>query len=354
MAHPFASLGLKRVINASGKMTALGGSAQSALVAARLAETAQAHVDMAELRRVAGEAVAARCGAEAGNITSGAAAGIAIGVAAMICANDRDQFRKIPHPDAPRREIVLLREHDVDFGARVSQMIALGGGIATAVERATLAQAVGERTAGLLYVQSHHVRGEAVPLAELIGVARVAGVPLLVDAAAEADLTAYVEAGADLVTYSGGKAIGGPTVGFVVGERSLIELCELQNRGFARAMKVGKEQIGALLAALSQYGEAAVADLTPALAGALRGALPELSVGVCPDRAGRAIERVAIYNDDVAWLRALAQRLREGDPAIYARAHEVEEGRLLFDTREIAAADVETIVAGVRRAVGQL
>ena len=60
------------------------------------------------------------------------------------------------------------------------------------------------------------------------------GIPVLVDAAAEADLGTYIADGADLVTYSGGKAIGGPTCGFIPGRASLIEACELQDRGIAR------------------------------------------------------------------------------------------------------------------------
>src|SRR4029079_11666567 len=105
----------------------------------------------------------------------------------------------------------------------------------------------------MVYVQSHHaVQEQMVSLADCLSAAHPHHVPVIVDAAAEEDLRRYVELGADLVTYSGGKAIGGPTVGFVAARGNLIDACELQQRGIARAMKVGKEAIVGLLVALEQ------------------------------------------------------------------------------------------------------
>ena len=60
----------------------------------------------------------------------------------------------------------------------------------------------------------------------MVDVGRRFGLSVLVDAAAEEDLTTYVEQGADLVTYSGGKAIGGPTIGFIAGSAELVAACE--------------------------------------------------------------------------------------------------------------------------------
>lgn len=67
--------------------------------------------------------------------------------------------------------------------------------------------------------------------------------PLIVDAAAEEDLFKYSQAGADLVIYSGAKALEGPSSGLVLGKASYIEWVRLQGKGIGRAMKIGKDTI---------------------------------------------------------------------------------------------------------------
>ncbi len=359
-ASPFAALGLNRVINASGKMTALGGSAQAPEVAGALAAAARHHVDMAALRRRAGEIIAARTGSEAATVTTGAAAGIVIGVAAMITGRDLERVQRLPDTSGLASGIVLQAGHDVQFGARVTQMVRMAGGrpirigSRAAVSRRDLDRAVGLDTAGLLFVRSHHTRqSNGLTLEQFARAAGEHGLPLLVDAAAEEDLTGYVAAGADLVTYSGGKAMGGPTVGFIAGRRELIEACEMQNAGIARPMKVGKEQIVGLIAALSRYPQpAAWPDRLARLAEGLS-ALPGLRVGIEADLAGRDIRRVAL-RDDPARLQRLARELRAGDPSIHTRGHQVEEGLLLFDLREVRDEDVGVIVERVRLALAAI
>ena len=259
VSDPFAGLGVPTVINAAGKMTALGGTAQSEAVAEAQAAAAQAHVDLGELRAAAGRRLADLTGAEAATITSGAAAGIATSVAALISGDDPDLVTRLPDSTGLPNRILLQVGHDVNFGAPVVQMIRLGGGVpeligsAKQVTEGDIETALANRTdlAGFVYVQSHHVvLPDRVSLQRCIAVCSNAGVPVVVDAAAEEDLGQYIGLGADLVTYSGGKAIGGPTVGFIAGRAELIAACEAQQRGIARAMKVGKEQIAGLMAEL--------------------------------------------------------------------------------------------------------
>ena len=335
------------MINAAGKLSSLGGTAQAREVADAQAAAAMAHVDLGDLRRAAGARIAAATGAEAACVTTGAASGIAIAVAAVLTGTDLARVRRVPDLDGPR-DILLQRGHDVDFGAEVTQMIRLGGGrpvVFGAVERVTetdLSGALSAETAAVVYVQSHHcVQEGRLPLAALVG----RGVPVVVDAAAEHDLRAWIDAGADLVTYSGGKAIGGPTCGFVAGKRALIEACEAQQRGIARAMKVGKEQVMGLLAALDRPAIDGRAD--EVLEGLRAGLADCADVTVVPDRAGRAIRRVALHLPP-ARLRALVGFLHDGDPSIRTRNHEVASGRVLFDPRELKPEHVPLIVSRVR------
>lgn len=351
---PYSTLGLPRVINASGKMTALGGTAQSDAVASALGSAAQHHVELAELRAAAGRELARRTGAEAASVTTGAAAGIAIGVAALIAGTDPERIARLPDSGDLPNEIVLQAGHEVNFGATISQMIRLGGGrpvqvgSPSSVRPEDVNHAVSMRTAGLLFVQSHHTRQlSGLSLADLVRLGRERDLPVLVDAAAEADLTSYVNAGADLVTYSGGKAIGGPTSGFICGRRALVEACEMQNAGIARAMKVGKEQIIGLLTALAEYPrEQSWPDRLARLESALQG-LPDAVIRQEADLAGRDIVRLAVESSPER-LRKLSQALRAGDPVIYTRNHQLDEGLLLFDLREVKDEDVERIAERVQ------
>src|SRR5206468_1920573 len=162
-------------------------------------------------------------------------------------------------------------------------------------------------------------------LAPVVALARERGVPVLVDAAAEEDLRRYVAAGVDLVAYSGGKAFAGPTSGFVAGRAALVAACRAQERGVARAMKVGKEAILGLLAAIEAYAgrdEAAehgrqgaiVSEILSAL-----GDLPHTRVAEAPDEVGRSIVRVALSPDAGALgftATDLARALADGTPRV--------------------------------------
>jgi L-seryl-tRNA(Ser) seleniumtransferase/D-glucosaminate-6-phosphate ammonia-lyase len=349
--NPFAAVGVRRVINAAGKMTALGGSAQAEVVASAQAAAARAHVDLETLRRVAGARIAERCGAEAACITTGAAAGICISVAAVLTGTDADRVQRVPDRLDGPREVILQSGQDVFFGATVEQMIRLGGGIPIVagsherVSDADVRARLGAATACLLYVKSHHcIQERRVDFDAYVALAHGAGLPLIVDAAAEADLEGYLAAGADLVTYSGGKAISGPTSGFIAGRRALVAACELQNAGIARPMKVGKEQIMGLLAALERYPppdtwrqvlDALMAALAP---------LPHLVTSRVPDRTGRDIERLGVQAADGAFAAVdLVRWLEDGTPSIRTRNHQLKEGLVLFDTREMELEHVDVI-----------
>lgn len=78
-----------------------------------------------------------------------------------------------------------------------------------------------EETAALLYIKSHHtVQKSMLTVSEMVEVAKAHHLPLIADAAAEEDLFKYSEMGADLVIYSGAKAIEGPSAGLVIGKRN--------------------------------------------------------------------------------------------------------------------------------------
>jgi len=350
------------VINAAGKLTALGGSAQSADVAAAQAEAAGRHVDLRRLRQRAGDRIAELTGAEAACVTTGAAAGITIGIAAILCRENPDLLTRLPVLSSPRH-VILQAGHAINFGATIEQMIQLSGatpritGTRDGVTGDDLSSAIDVDVAAMLFVQSHHcVQENMVNLEDFIACARSQDLPVIVDAAAEEDLTWYIRAGADLVTYSGGKAFGGPTTGFITGRAELIELCEAQFTGIARTMKVGKEQIAGLLTALDRYAnadQAAIRDLWRHRNQRLLSSLVDsriYSAYLKPDEAGRDFDRVALIpgtdgNGRLSYEpQQLVSFLAGNTPSIRTRNHHISENIVLIDPRELSEEDLQQVI----------
>lgn len=362
----YERLGANRVINASGRMTALGGALLSPSVVDAMAQAATTYVDVADLKRRAGRRIAELCGAQDATVTAGAAAGIVTMVAAVLAGTDPARIDALPDAHWEPRDIAIQAGHQVDFGGSVTQMIRIGGGrprpvgAVNAVPSGSLRSALAQGVAAVLFVQSHHtVHKGMLSLPEVIELAHGAGVPVLVDAAAEEDWGRYTGMGADLVAYSGGKAFEGPASGFVVGRADLVEACRAQEAGIARPMKVGKETIAGLVQALEEHAarddartrerwNAQVAALHEAL-----GDLPELRLEIQPDEAGRAIRRLAIRIAPAAGFRLaeLVDALRRGTPRIEVRAHHLAEGFVHVDPRPLGSGDAAVVARRIREIV---
>ncbi len=357
---PYEQLGVSRVINASGMMTALGGSTISAATGAAMAAAGQQQVVIDDLQRRAGADIARLLGTEDAMVTTGAAAGIALMVAALVAGSDLSRVEALPDPGDAPHEIIIQAGHVVNFGAPVRQMVALGGGkarpigSANQVHEAHLTGAINSTTAGVLYVQSHHcVQKGMLSLERVIALSHAANVPVILDAAAEEDLRHFANCGVDLVTFSGGKAIGGPASGIIAGRADLIDACRAQLAGIGRPMKIGKEGIIGLITALHAYlnrdlpalrahQSALVDELLSAF-----NAIPGVRTQRLEDEAGRGIERAAI---ELSPERALdlARFLRAGTPAIYPRGHLLNLGLVAFDPRPLSPDDVQKIVNRVK------
>lgn len=354
---PGENLYLRSVINASGKMTALGGSAVSPEVAREIADAAGKHVVIQELLAEASKAIAGYTGAEAGCVTCGAAAGIAISVAATIAGDNQSLVETIPcvPTDIPN-EIILMKGHSINFGAPIIQMVALGGGKVREIGQSNsvtsqhLEQAITAKTAAVLFVKSHHaVQKGMLAWEEVIRIAGGKGIPVIIDAAAEEDLHKYVSAGADLVIYSGGKAVGGPTSGFICGRRKLVQACLAQYRGIGRAMKTGKENIMGLVAALDRYANLDYGKQKTILHRRIDKMLAELdqiedvSVAKIDDEAGRSIPRAELRFSSPELAAQIVKRLEAGNPALFTRNHYLNLGSIFIDPRPLQEEDCDKI-----------
>lgn len=356
----YQQLGLKQVINACGKMTILGVSSVAPEVMEATARAASSFVEIDRLVDSTGERVSRYTGAEDSYITSCASAGIAIAVAAAITRGDPHRVALMPDSTGMANEVVMLRGHNVDYGAPIGTAIRLGGGRVVEVGASNLAarwqleSAITDATAALLYVKSHHcVQKGMLEIEDFVQVASIHNLPLIVDAAAEEDLHSWVASGADMVIYSGAKAFNAPTSGFITGKQRWISACKAQHHGIARAMKIGKENMVGLVTALAHYhqGQAVVsAEQLQPVAEAIS-AIRGFHADIEQDEAGRAIWRIRVrVNAGELGLsaREVEAQLRGGEIAIYARRYNLHQGVFSLDPRTVAEGEMALIVARLK------
>jgi D-glucosaminate-6-phosphate ammonia-lyase len=358
----YSDLGLEPAINSSGKMTALGGSVLAPEVTDAMAAAGREHVVIADLMVEAGRFIAGVVGSEDACVSSGASSGVAIAVASVIAGTDKALIQGLPGRVGRPFEIVIQKGHSVDFGAPITQMIALGGGAAVEVgsvnrvEPADILGAIGPDTAAVMFVQSHHtVHKGMVSLDETIRLAHERGIPVILDAAAEDDLRRWAATGADIVVFSGGKAIGGPTSGIVCGSRELMTAARAQYSGIARPMKVGKEQVMGLIAALTLFtaddaDAAAAGDSQRARMQSIAervGRHTGIDAIVEQDDAGREIYRTVMTVRPESGTSApkIAAALAGSRPPMYVRDNKASAGQLALDPRPLSLPEQDLLLA---------
>jgi L-seryl-tRNA(Ser) seleniumtransferase len=261
MGNIYDDLGVKRVINVFGSQTRLGGSIMPPPVVAAMAEASTSFVDLPMLQERVGGRIAELTHNEACHVCSGAAAGITIAVAACIAGNDPAAIARFPYLTGGKNEIIVHRSHrnGYDYAARQTGATLIEVGMAHITHRWELEAAISPRTACVVYFAGAHYEGGALPLPEVIAIAHAHDVPVVVDAAAQStpitNLWHYTrDLGADIAIFSGGKGLRGPQAsGLVLGRADLIAACRANgspNASIGRPMKVGKEEMVGLLAAV--------------------------------------------------------------------------------------------------------
>ena len=277
---------------------------------------------------------------------------------------------------AAGKEIVLSRGELVEIGDgfRIPELLASTGsrlrevGTTNRTGLRDYAEAIGPETGFVLKVHpsNFHVTGftSAVAVAELADLLGEPKVPLVVDIGSglltphpvlpdEPDATSTLADGADLVTASGDKLLGGPQAGLLFGRAELVE--RLRRHPAARALRVDKLTLAALEATLlgppppvARALSADVAELR-ARAEALAARLPQSSGAVAVDCVaavgGGGAPGVQLPSAAVSLPEPYAVALRTADPPVVGR---LEAGRCLLDLRTVAPEDDELLVAAVR------
>jgi D-glucosaminate-6-phosphate ammonia-lyase len=387
MNRALTELGIDSVINAAGTITLLSGSRIAPDIAEAMTAAAQECIDMGLAQGRASEIIAECTGAEAGIVTSGASAGLMLGAAACIAGLDPQAMEHLPDTSGLRNEFIVPRSHRnyYDHAIRACGGCLIEVGYADRLvgvgvrdtEAWEIARAITPKTAGIFYVARP---GSRPRLSEVAAVARAAGVPLLVDAAAElppaANLRVFLAAGADLVVFSGGKALGGPSAsGILCGRRHLVASALLQHldldydfdawtppaglidkevlkcvprHGIGRSCKVGKEQIVGLLLALRRFAGASEARtktlgaIAHHLVDAL-GDVPGLQVRSVADPDGRGVTLVEVQVTSGLGAPALAAQLASARPSVRLDASRAESGVLVLVPTCLSADDAPRI-----------
>ncbi len=350
-----AKYGLKRVINASGRMSILGVSAPSDTVMEAMKTGGKNYVEIADLVDKAGEYIANLLESEAAIVVNSASSGIALSVAAIVTEGKRRKSERLHQEIIPKNEIIMLKGHNVQYGAPVETMVHLGGGELVEVgyanegKAAHIAEAINHHTAAILYVKSHHaVQKNMISVEEAWQVAQENHVPLIVDAAAEEDLKKYVQI-SDLAIYSGSKAIEGPTSGIVAGKKEYIDWLKVQMHCIGRSMKVGKESTFGLLQALDEFFvKQDKSEKEKESLEVLRdlNSINGVEIKIVQDEAGRAIFRGRVYIDvEQANVTAteVNEKLKSGEIAIYTRDYGVRQGFFDIDPRPLKDDEIHII-----------
>ncbi|MFC4405522.1 aminotransferase class V-fold PLP-dependent enzyme [Haloarchaeobius iranensis] len=391
----YDELNVPTVVNAAGTKTRIGGSRIRTEALDAMGDAAEEFVELADLQAAASDRIATVTGAEAGYVTSGAAAGLCLSAAAAIAGYDVSVMDRLPDTDGVPSDIVMPRTHrtgyDHAFRTAGADIVDVGtndhhlGTGSTNVEPWELAAAIDEDTAAVGYVQKSYTQP---PLPVVAEVAHEHDVPVIVDAAAEvppvSNSSRFVEQGADMVVFSGGKGIRGPqTTGIVAGKREYVESIALQHldmhvaadawnpperlvdpdnvegvprQGIGRPMKVGKEELVGLLYALDAFveeGESRVPEWqrrADSIADGLAAA--GVPTQVTPGNETSVAPEVVVAVDEAGTTATeLVTDLRAERPRVYVGADRLDAGEVVVNpmclTDDEADYVVERIVANV-------
>jgi uncharacterized pyridoxal phosphate-dependent enzyme len=227
-------------------------------------DAAGSYVDMHELHERVGSELALLTNNEDAYVTPGCAAGIVLAVLACRTRGELGQIGTLTTGRQWRDEVIIHAAHRIPYDAalRLAQVRVRQIGNAIQTWDWELEAAISERTVAVFWVAGPHLARGALSLPEVVRIAHARGVPVIVDAAAQLpplrNLWRFTtEEGADLALFSGGKALRGPqSSGLMVGSKKWVQAARANgspNQHLARAMKVGKEEIGGLLAAVRRY-----------------------------------------------------------------------------------------------------
>src|ERR1700734_3594710 len=321
----YTRIGVKPLINARGTWTYLCGSLEIPATRQAVEEASHFFVDMFELQAAVGKQLAKLSGAQSGMITSGSAGAIASATAGCIAGSDPNHVWQLPDTTGLKNEVIIMPRRSAFDSA-----IRLAGGKLVVVDSVEKLQAAIPPQTAMLYTDW----AEDDRLQAILSITKPAGVPILADLADRippfSNFTHYAKLGVDMYCFSGGKGLCGPQcAGVLLGRKDLIDAALYNSSPWegavCRPMKVGKEEIMGVLAAIDYWSHADLDALNKEwqkrveriqkLVNTVPGVTSEITI----PKGGNSFPTLTVTWDQEKFGLTVAQcdqRLRAGEPRI--------------------------------------
>ena len=254
----FKELGIRTFINAAGTYTSMTGSLMPKEVIDAINYGSLEYVNLDELQDKVGERIAELLECEYATVSSGCFGAMSIAMAGVMSGKDPKKIKQLPDTTGLRNEVILQESHTIGYAQALTNVGAKLVKVKTAEE---LENAINEKTAMLWFLNANTDRGD-IKWEEFVSLGKKHNIPTFIDCAADVppvdNLFKFTRIGFDMVAFSGGKGLRGPqSAGLLLGKKEFIEAARLHTppRGetIGRGMKVNKEEVLGMLAALELY-----------------------------------------------------------------------------------------------------
>ena len=252
--NPYHKIGVQPFINCCGSRTIHSGTLMWPEVTAAMVAASKSFVNMDELMSGVGQRLAELTGAEWGIVTSGAAAALCHATAACVTDGNPEKMLRLPNTEGLKNCVIMMADGRFTYDHAIRSV----GVEVLNVQPDDLPKALDDRVAMVALLGSREAERLDV-FEKMVASARSKNIPVLVDAASEhlQRPDPYLTRGATMVAYSGGKYLRGPQpTGLLLGEKKWIEAawcCAAPHHTLGRAMKVGKEEVMGVLAAVEHW-----------------------------------------------------------------------------------------------------
>lgn len=251
----YTRIGVRPLLNARGTFTIITGSRSLPAVKQAMLEASNYYVHLDELMAAVGQEIAKLTGAESAIVTTGCEAAIALATVACIAGADPERTQAMPYTKSPNQVIIPKHSRNpYDFGIRMC-----GAEVVEVNSEEELRAKICPQTAMIYILSSPAAEKGPLGIPNICAIAKEKSVPVFVDAAAEEPLSPniHIGHGATLVGYSGGKCLRGPqAAGLLLGQKDILAAAWFNaapHHNWGRALKVGKEEIMGMLAAVREW-----------------------------------------------------------------------------------------------------
>ena len=254
----FKELGIRTFINAAGTYTSMTGSLMPKEVIDAISYGSREYVNLDELQDKVGERIAHLLNCEYATVSSGCFGAMSIAMAGVMSGKDPKKIKQLPDVTGLKHEVILQESHSIGYSQALTNVGAKLIKVKTSEE---LEKAINKKTAMLWFLNANTDNGE-IKWEEFVSLGKKHNIPTFIDCAADVppveNLFKFTRMGFDMVAFSGGKGLRGPqSAGLLLGRRNYIEAARLHTppRGetIGRGMKVNKEEVLGMLAALELY-----------------------------------------------------------------------------------------------------